>query len=1539
MSSITLGKKFYSQLEFNAAKRKFELEQHVPYTVINCTKAQNYNQTADQDHQVPNGFDWKDAVIACKLYGKPRLHQHVEGTKKRPNQSTFKRDCLAKFNINFSLNEKCYIVTKFEQSHRNHELVKEKELHLHYSEFKKPPEEALNEVNKLFNYEVKTHKIREVLVSAGIKATCQDIQNLRLKWRAKFKGKADTPEEALFSQLNQLKEDDPHSEVVVTYDPDSFVMQSVFFQTSEMKAAHELYPEVLIMDTTYSLTENNMPLVVFQGIDCYGAGRTVGYALIISEKKEVVTAALDLLNLGFPELNKKVKVVMIDRDQSEIAAIKKVFPNAEVHLCDYHVKEAQKRTGSKKKADSPWEELEPLVHKLLYAFSKEEYDKGYANLQKAAGAKSEFMVYFDKYWHNSDLIWTEYKRNLSLTFGERTTGRVESHNSKIKAIVDKKLPVAMVVMRLCILNKNSTIENDHKLFSSLVKTKYHKYSKDPVIQEILKINTPFVGDLLKRQYERSLEPPSENVHEVTLDTCDCGFFTKFQLPCAHIFRQRRLQNVEIYDHKLVPQRWTFVMEVSKNNERISNVDIIAAPIKAPTRKRPMYMEERFNMADGICKRICSLIAACGGAQFEGRLNALLNMEDIFKSGKEAAVVGVSGDNVPDILNTTESCVTDDEDVLPEPGAGSESNKPSEKGIVATAGNVPLVLDTMLQKKLQLPPKVIVKGRVKGKRKVKDTRKKNGLNQVEDEDEVDEVRPVNECSSCHGPVRCRTSFSKKNYGRKYVVCSRKISEGCRNFHEWVDHSAVDKNLSSTSFLHEVELPTVDIASVERALKSEPRVLADIEFIDLTENDDDPELYFSDTPPCSPLISPAISPQNLWNNSPQYSQNSSSPQHSQHSECSETNTHQTNGLQNPQNGTSKNSQNNSRQNATPQSSQNSIHQNATPQRSPNSTHQNATPQSSQNSIHQNATPQSSQNSIHQNTTPRSSQKNNHQSTTPQNSRNSTPQNSCNITPQNSRNSTPQNSLTIIHPNNTPRSSVNQSFIKNTPQGTLVNSSALTSPSLPGKKSELNPLFYCVLYFIVFEFLICICLLNISACFECGREAVLRTSKQARSYGQKFYTCPTSIRPDSLPKCRWVNWIPWVKSTEKSQTTLPNFFSKPKGTAVRALDMVDSNANGTHDGEGGQSAFAIDMCTICKKDTTDKCGKCDQCESQVHFTSKCSIPKPVSIGLPDEHTRICRKCYCNGCQSMKAQEHVCKCRVCKRTSLVTSLATCKSCLRFVCGTCSHSIGNDAVLCDLCKAAKENTVSSLMVTDLVNFNYLSDEHITRASNILLHQFALVLEGCSAPLPVDYGKALSKESLNFYPKASGKKNYVQIINTGRQHWVTAIIKRGSNTVYILDSNRHAAISGFTLIQAAMLLQTTASEFTLIRPPCKQQENSVDCGVFAIANAVNFLYAGDIGNFDFDSSSMRDHLLNCLQEEWFSEFPKQPSRIKKVREDDETTSIKVYCVCRLPECLSDMVQCDTCDNYFHFTCMDIKCQESLPEDGWFCPQCETTLLS
>lgn len=350
-------------------------------------------------------------------------------------------------------------------------------------------------------------------------------------------------EESLFNQLKKLKEDDPNAVVVIHYNEDTNVIQSIFFQTSYMRQSLEDYPELLLMDTTYKLCDNEMPLVVFSVVDCFGKGRIAGYSVIFSENKQIVTAALEVLALGCEKLVEKVRVVYIDKAQSEIASIKEVLPNAEIHLCDYHVKDAFSRVNVKNlvKDKETWEEVDKLVKKMIHSHTKEEYDSLYEDLNEAAGGKEcDFMKYFNKNWHNCGLVWCDYQRNGSFTLGERTTGRLESHNAKIKIMVDKKYPVPEVVMRLCVVNRNSNIENAQRVFNEMATSKYHKYSTDPVVQQILTINTPFVGQFLQAQYERSLEPPSDSVHEVTLETCDCKYFNQTKLICSHIFRKRRL---------------------------------------------------------------------------------------------------------------------------------------------------------------------------------------------------------------------------------------------------------------------------------------------------------------------------------------------------------------------------------------------------------------------------------------------------------------------------------------------------------------------------------------------------------------------------------------------------------------------------------------------------------------------------------------------------------------------------------------------------------------------------------------------------------------------------------------------------------------------------------------------------------------------------------------------------------------------------------------------------------------------------------------
>lgn len=114
-----------------------------------------------------------------------------------------------------------------------------------------------------------------------------------------------SPEEALLNQVEKLLQEDLGSEVVITTDEETNEMTSLFFQTSSMQEAFSTYPVVLIMDSTYKLCDNDMPLIVFEVFDCFGAGRIAGYTFVKSEDKPIVAQALQLLCTSDKEAFKK----------------------------------------------------------------------------------------------------------------------------------------------------------------------------------------------------------------------------------------------------------------------------------------------------------------------------------------------------------------------------------------------------------------------------------------------------------------------------------------------------------------------------------------------------------------------------------------------------------------------------------------------------------------------------------------------------------------------------------------------------------------------------------------------------------------------------------------------------------------------------------------------------------------------------------------------------------------------------------------------------------------------------------------------------------------------------------------------------------------------------------------------------------------------------------------------------------------------------------------------------------------------------------
>ena len=110
-------------------------------------------------------------------------------------------------------------------------------------------------------------------------------------------------------------------------------------------------------------------------------------------------------------------------------------------------------------------------------------------------------------------------------------------------------------------------------------------------------------------------------------------------------------------------------------------------------------------------------------------------------------------------------------------------------------------------------------------------------------------------------------------------------------------------------------------------------------------------------------------------------------------------------------------------------------------------------------------------------------------------------------------------------------------------------------------------------------------------------------------------------------------------------------------------------------------------------------------------------------------------------------------------------------------------------------------------------------------------------------------------------------------HWITVSnmpFKKESNydsltPGSISDSLVHVVCSSFKCNS-----KTDTLHFDIM--DVQWQRNDYDCGVFAIAYAMELAHGGDPALYNWDCTSMRSHLVNCLEQRKLDSFPKSEKK-------------------------------------------------------------------
>lgn len=184
----------------------------------------------------------------------------------------------------------------------------------------------------------------------------------------------------------------------------------------------------------------------------------------------------------------------------------------------------------------------------------------------------------------------------------------------------------------------------------------------------------------------------------------------------------------------------------------------------------------------------------------------------------------------------------------------------------------------------------------------------------------------------------------------------------------------------------------------------------------------------------------------------------------------------------------------------------------------------------------------------------------------------------------------------------------------------------------------------------------------------------------------------------------------------------------------------------------------------------------------------------------------------------------------------------------------------------------------------------------------------------------------------------VQILYSGDGHWVCTSYSETTG-VCIYDSYPQDKLPSDLEVQIAKIYGQIGKDsdgILISRVGVQKQIAASDCGAFALAFAYHVAREDNLEELRFDQRSMRYHLVKCFGEEKLSPFPQTDSPVLK--SSFNTLFLRLYC-CRMPECYDNMVCCDMCESWFHFTCVGIQCvcKNSLScacaPSMWHCSTC------
>jgi hypothetical protein len=161
---------------------------------------------------------------------------------------------------------------------------------------------------------------------------------------------------------------------------------------------------------------------------------------------------------------------------------------------------------------------------------------------------------------------------------------------------------------------------------------------------------------------------------------------------------------------------------------------------------------------------------------------------------------------------------------------------------------------------------------------------------------------------------------------------------------------------------------------------------------------------------------------------------------------------------------------------------------------------------------------------------------------------------------------------------------------------------------------------------------------------------------------------------------------------------------------------------------------------------------------------------------------------------------------------------------------------------------------------SWIPDEIMDAASFLLRREFAHVsgLESAS----------LSRLGFWYNPYEG-----IQFHNQNETHWILSSSLNGK--IQIFDSLKGITVTPNLQRQVTQLYSPDGNSITLEVVDVQQQYGGSDCGLFAIAFAIDLLMGNDVSSIQYDQAKFRTHLRSCIDNRRITPFPRKRCRAER----------------------------------------------------------------